>query len=83
MVAIRAQKILVVYFAPFKLSSNRETSVLAVYFFTSELFALFCSNLALNATLGVTDITNGPHKLSYLILPKDIIIHENYSDDGK
>lgn len=33
-------------------------------------------------TLGVTDITNGPHKWSELVPPKDIIIHENYSTDG-
>lgn len=36
----------------------------------------------MNVTLGVTDITNGPHKWSDLILNDDIIIHENYTDDG-
>ncbi|CAG9811731.1 unnamed protein product [Chironomus riparius] len=38
--------------------------------------------LDLNVTLGVTDITNGPNKWSELVLNDDIIIHENYTDDG-
>lgn len=33
-------------------------------------------------TLGVTDITNGPHKWSELVANDDIFIHENYTDDG-
>ncbi|XP_070495417.1 collagenase-like [Chironomus tepperi] len=39
-------------------------------------------NLELNVTLGVTDITNGPHKWSELVSNDDIVIHENYTDDG-
>jgi hypothetical protein len=30
-------------------------------------------------TLGVVDITNGPHAWTTLVEPEDIIIHENYS----
>jgi hypothetical protein len=34
-------------------------------------------------TLGVVDITRGPHQWSDLVPPNDMIIHENYSDDGE
>ncbi|KAG5668105.1 hypothetical protein PVAND_016059 [Polypedilum vanderplanki] len=41
------------------------------------------NNIPINVTLGVVDITNGPHQWSVIVPPKDIIIHENYSDDGE
>lgn len=54
-----------------------------IFNFWSFFIENFLSNLKLNVTLGVVDISNGPHTWTTLVDDDDIIIHENYTSNSE